>query len=76
MPGLDLGPYAEVLGGLHHLAISVEPARWDHLRTKLERDGLPSQVIDGSSLYFSGPDGERIELIADPLGEMYGNPVM
>src|SRR5262249_54377810 len=24
-PGLDLGPYAEVLGGLHHLAISVTP---------------------------------------------------
>ena len=25
-PGLDVGPYAEVLGGLHHIAISVEPA--------------------------------------------------
>ena len=24
-PGLDVGPYAEVLGGLHHMAISVEP---------------------------------------------------
>ena len=24
-PGLGLGPYAEVLGGLHHLAISVTP---------------------------------------------------
>ena len=23
-PGLDLGPYAEVLGGLHHIAISVD----------------------------------------------------
>ena len=27
-PGLDVGPYAEVLGGLHHLAISVDPERW------------------------------------------------
>src|SRR6187549_3760250 len=27
-PGLEVGPYAEVLGGLHHLAISVEPERW------------------------------------------------
>ena len=27
-PGLDVGPYAEVLGGLHHVAISVEPSRW------------------------------------------------
>ncbi|MGH3356296.1 MAG: VOC family protein, partial [Nocardioidaceae bacterium] len=25
LPGLDLGPYAEVLGGLHHIAISVDP---------------------------------------------------
>ena len=29
-PGLDVGPYAEVLGGLHHVAISVEPDRWAH----------------------------------------------
>jgi hypothetical protein len=28
--------------------------------------------VDGSSLYFRGPDGERLELISDPLGEMYG----
>src|SRR2546423_15246887 len=27
-PGLDLGPYAEVLGGLHHLAISIDPDEW------------------------------------------------
>ena len=25
-----------------------------------------------TSIYFTGPDGERIELIADGLGEMYG----
>ena len=31
-PGLDLGEYAEVLGGLHHIAISVAPDRWEHLR--------------------------------------------
>jgi catechol-2,3-dioxygenase len=32
--------------------------------------------VGGTSLYFSGPDGERIELIADRLGEMYGCPVV
>ncbi|MEY2446529.1 MAG: hypothetical protein QOH79_5, partial [Acidimicrobiaceae bacterium] len=32
-------------------------------------------VIDESSMYFSDPDGSRIELISDPLGEMYGRPV-
>ena len=75
MPGLDLGPYAEVLGGLHHLAISVEPERWAHLRTKIDAAGIPTQHIDGSSLYFQGPDGERVELISDPLEEMYGRPI-
>ena len=40
-PGLDLGPYAEVLGGLHHLAISVEPERWEHLKAKLDAAGVP-----------------------------------
>jgi catechol 2,3-dioxygenase-like lactoylglutathione lyase family enzyme len=75
MPGLDLGPYAEVLGGLHHLAISVEPERWAHLRGKLAAAGIDTQHIDGSSLYFTGPDGERIELISDPLEEMYGRAI-
>jgi catechol 2,3-dioxygenase-like lactoylglutathione lyase family enzyme len=75
MPGLDLGPYAEVLGGLHHLAISVEPERWAHLKAKIDAAGIDAQHIDGSSLYFSGPDGERIELISDPLQEMYGRPI-
>ena len=75
-PGLDLGSYAEVLGGLHHIAISVAPDRWEHLRTKLETAGVPTVPISGSSLYFSGPDGERLELIKDPLGEMYGTTIV
>jgi catechol 2,3-dioxygenase-like lactoylglutathione lyase family enzyme len=76
MPGLDLGDYAEVLGGLHHLAISVEPARWAHLKQKLDDAGVAYQHIDGTSIYFRDPDGARIELIADPLGEMYGTKVL
>lgn len=74
-PGLDLGPYAEVLGSLHHLAISVEPERWEHLRTKLDEAGVDTRHMSGSSLYFSGPDGERLELIKDDLREMYGTVV-
>lgn len=74
-PGLDLGQYAEVLGGLHHIAISIAPDRWDHLRAKLEAAGVATQNISGASLYFTGPDGERLELISDPLLEMYGTSV-
>ena len=75
LPGLDLGPYAEVLGGLHHLAISVDPERWAQLKAKLDAAGIEYAHIDGSSIYFRDPDGARLELISDPLGEMYGNPV-
>src|ERR1044072_2475990 len=39
-PGLDLGPYAEVLGGLHHMAISVEPDAWARLKGKLDDAGV------------------------------------
>lgn len=75
-PGLDLGPYAEVLGGLHHLAISVERERWEHLKAKLDDAGVGYQVESGSSLYLRDPDGARIELLADSLGQMYGSTVL
>jgi len=75
-PGLDLGPYAEVLGGLHHMAISVEPAKWERLKGKLDEAGVPYQMESGTSIYFRDPDGARMELIADPLGEMYGSNVL
>ena len=75
-PGLDVGPYAEVLGGLHHCAISVEPARWEEIVARLEAAGVQHEVHSGVSVYFRDPDGARIELIADPLGEMYGEHVL
>src|SRR5581483_8613174 len=75
-PGLDVGPYAEVLGGLHHLAISVTKESWNHLRSKLDAAGVPYQVESSASIYFRDPDGARIELLADPLGEMYGSTVL
>jgi catechol 2,3-dioxygenase-like lactoylglutathione lyase family enzyme len=74
-PGLDVGAYQEVLGGLHHLAISVPPDRWERLKAKLDREGIEYAHIDGSSIYFRDPDGARVELISDPLGEMYGYKV-
>src|SRR5256885_1994042 len=74
-PGLDVGPYAEVLGGLHHVAISVEPERWHALKAKLVAEGVPHEVHSEVSVYFRDPAGVRLELIADPLGEMYGNVV-
>ena len=75
LPGLDLGPYQEVLGGHHHLAISMEPATWQRIKAKLDDAGVEYAHIDGSSIYFRDPDGVRLELISDPLHEMYGESV-
>jgi catechol 2,3-dioxygenase-like lactoylglutathione lyase family enzyme len=75
-PGLDVGPYKEVLGGLHHVAISVDPVLWDDLVARLKDAGVDHVVHSEVSVYFQDPDGARIELIADPLGEMYGNQVL
>lgn len=75
-PGLDLGPYAEVLGGLHHMAISMAPHEWELARARLDEAGVEYLLESGTSVYFRDPDGARIELIADPLGEMYGTKVL
>jgi catechol 2,3-dioxygenase-like lactoylglutathione lyase family enzyme len=75
LPGVDPGPYDEVLGGLHHLAISIEVEHWRAAKDRLDANGIPYDHVDETSLYFRGPDGERLELIADPLRWMYGERV-
>src|SRR4051812_16556852 len=69
-PGLDVGAYGEVLGGLHHMAISMEPARWQEIVARFAEAGVDHVIHSEVSVYFTDPDGARIELIADPLGEM------
>src|SRR6201993_4466258 len=75
-PGLGLGPYMETLGNLNHIAISVTQEKWGYLRGKLDAAGVEYQAASGTSIYFKGPDGVRLELLADPLGEMYGTKVL
>jgi catechol 2,3-dioxygenase-like lactoylglutathione lyase family enzyme len=75
-PGLGLGPYQETLGNLNHIAISVTQVKWDYLKGKLDAAGVPYHVASRTSIYFKDPDGTRLELLADPLGEMYGTKVM
>ncbi len=74
-PGLGLEDYAEVLGGHHHLAISMPQDNWERIKGKLADAGVEMWEHQ-TSIYFAGPDGERLELIADPLGEMYGAEVL
>lgn len=76
LPGVDPGPYAEVLGGLHHLAISVTPAHWERIRSALDAQGVEYMLESRTSIYTRDPDGARVEFISDPLGEMYGETVV
>jgi catechol 2,3-dioxygenase-like lactoylglutathione lyase family enzyme len=75
-PGLDLGPYQETLGNLNHIAISVPQDKWDHLKGKLDAAEVEYHIASRTSIYFKDPDGTRLELLADSLGEMYGTKVM
>ena len=75
-PGLDLGPYAEVLGGLHHVAISITRENWEAAYARLRDAGVEVLEESGTSIYFRDPDGARLELLAEPLGTMYGKKVV
>jgi catechol 2,3-dioxygenase-like lactoylglutathione lyase family enzyme len=76
LPGVDPGPYAEVLGGLHHLAISVPRPQWQQIRARLEERNIDYFIHSEVSIYTQDPDGARIEFIQDALGEMYGEPTV
>jgi catechol 2,3-dioxygenase-like lactoylglutathione lyase family enzyme len=76
LPGVDPGPYQEVLGGLHHLAISVAQPSWTSAVERLRAASVELAFESGTSVYFRDPDGARVELIAEPLGRMYGQQVV
>ena len=61
---------------VNHVAISVTKEKWEHLRGKLDAAGVEYHMASGTSIYFRDPDGVRLELLADPLGEMYGTKVL
>ena len=56
-PGLDQGPYQEVLGGLHHLAISVERSRWERFGTSSPRPVWSSPSTAASRSIFGTRTG-------------------
>ena len=48
------------------MAISVEPDRWQAIVARFVDAGVAHEIHSGVSVYFTDPDGARIELIADP----------
>jgi catechol 2,3-dioxygenase-like lactoylglutathione lyase family enzyme len=53
--GLGRRADAEVLGGLHHMAISVEPEKREKLKGTLNAAGIEYLEESGTSIYFREP---------------------
>jgi glyoxylase I family protein len=76
-PEDPMPPTREAVGGMHHVSISVPRERFDRIHAELDKLGIqyfgPDRVEN--SLYFKGPDGELLEIEADPLEVMEGRPL-
>ena len=76
-PEDPMPPTRESIGGMHHVSISVPREQYERIRGELDRRGIkyfgPDRVEN--SLYFKGPDGELLEIEADPLEVMEGRPL-
>jgi len=76
-PEDPMPPTREAVGGMHHVSISVPRDQLDRIRGELDKRGIeyfgPDRVEN--SLYFKGPDGELLEIEADPLEVMEGRPL-
>jgi glyoxylase I family protein len=69
-PEDPMPPTREAIGGMHHVAISVEPAQFAAIRARVEARGIPNlgpaHVAD-HALYLRDPDGALLELTTSPL---------
>ena len=76
-PGLDVGPVRRgARRPAPHGDLGRARSAGSALVERLDEAGVEHEVHSGVSVYFRDPDGARIELIADPLGEMYGQHVL
>src|SRR5439155_1008449 len=57
-------------------AIDAERDRIRTVHLHSEDEAIEYLLESHASIDFTGPDGERLELIADPVGEMYGTAVL
>jgi glyoxylase I family protein len=74
-PGLGLKPGIEALGGVQHIAISIDSHNFEVIKKRLEERGIQYLGPDRGaqdSIYFKDPDGIQIELIREPLKVMDG----
>ena len=67
---------ATVFFSFSRVASPVAPDAHSYLKSKLKAADVNIVFEHGNSFYFNGPDGEHLELLAEPLGQMNGRAVL
>ncbi|MFI1393522.1 VOC family protein [Streptomyces sp. NPDC020681] len=78
-PGHDHPPIEETIGGVQHLALSVDAEQFDSARKALDEAGTeylgPDRGVD-DSLYIRDPNGVPLELYRERLGVFNGERIL
>ncbi len=78
-PGYELPPFMETIGGVQHIAISVDHDHFVAAQEKLDDAGInydgPNRGID-ESMYLRDPNGVGIELYEEQIGVFDGRALL
>ncbi|MEV4332708.1 VOC family protein [Streptomyces sp. NPDC049597] len=78
-PGHDHPPATETIGGVQHLALSVDAQHYTAARKKLDEAGVeylgPDRGVE-ESLYLHDPNGVPLELYRERLGIFNGEQIL
>ncbi|OEU88901.1 glyoxalase [Streptomyces abyssalis] len=78
-PGHDHPPFAETVGGVQHLALSMESDAHAAARSALDAAGVeyagPDRGVE-ESLYLRDPNGVPVELYRERLGIFNGDKIV
>lgn len=70
-PGHPHPDYSEVIGGIHHVALSVTADVFNAAKARFDERGIPYMAMDGGpapSMFVADPNGLRLELNQERLG--------
>ncbi|MGH3314482.1 MAG: VOC family protein [Streptomyces sp.] len=78
-PGHDHPPFSETLGGVQHIALSLDVERQAAARRALDEAGIaysgPDRGVE-ESLYLRDPNGVPVELYCERLGVFNGDKIL
>jgi glyoxylase I family protein len=78
-PGHDHPEFSETIGGVQHLALSVDAEHFAAIRAKLDADGVdylgPDRGAD-DSIYVRDPNGIGLEFYQEQLGTFNGTKIV